>query len=178
MNYIFCVLGGMWRAWFGGGMTLEPLLSCSRFFKYLALVGLCATGWWVKRGVPYDDWQFWVVVIAFGVHWALGHYPWYVIKPFDYDRTRDNWVTKIIIAMYGETGYNSIKGNVTAMAIRYTATAFLVAATMMNGWFLLAGPTAAVVYWFCYVLLPTGWYTKAAEFVTGGLTFLLFYECL
>lgn len=174
MSFIFCVLGGLWRAWFGGGLTIKPLLDCSRFWKYLALVAIVLT-MFLYRGYSYVEWQPYAVALAYCIYWAIGHYPWFMILYTGVIDDRDLDLTGKIMSKLGLTE-RSIKNNLIGLTIRYSLTAVLVSIALLNPLFLIAGLIPSCSYGLSALLLPTAWYTKIGEYLSGGLVTLLLFE--
>ena len=161
-SVFFFLVGAFWRAWFGGGISATPIWDAPRIIKYVALVLTVAAMYYAAGYAAFwDDWRFWAAQAAFLMFWAKGHGDYFIVNSCAPDEGRIKWVKK----MYGEGNYYNFKGNVTGMFLRYTAPAVLVALAVPNVWFLTAGFFVAGIYGGCGKLLPTAWYTKAAEWI-------------
>lgn len=176
-SILFFTVGAFWRAWFGGGISATPIWDAPRIIKYVALVLTVAAMYYAAGYAAFWlDWRFWAAQVAFLIFWAKGHTDYYIANDTSPDKGKVKWIDWCLRKIYGEGGYYNFKGNVTGMFLRYTAPAVLVALAVPNVWFLTAGFFVAGIYGGCGKLLPTAWYTKAAEFAAGGIVFLLMWE--
>ena len=179
MVAFFAFIGALWRAWFGGGLTINPIWDCTRAIKYLCLMlTLAAMYYLLGYATFWTDIMFWCVGIAFCIHWAWGHGDYYITPSTEKDEARIKLIDWMLRKIYGEGGYYNVKGNVTGMFIRYTLTAIPVAVCAKNPLFLLAGAYTAFAYWFMWKLFPTRWFTKYGEFAAGAGNFALLYWSL
>lgn len=171
----FAVIGALWRRWFGGGFG--KLGDITRLWKYLVLIVICFTMYYVKRlcFTFWQDYTTWLVIIAFAIHWAVGHGDYFYLLDKEPDEPRIKWIDWTLRKIYGEGNYYNFKGNCTGLFLRYTSTAILVALCIPNVWFVLAGLLTTLAYIItCRLPKPIVW----AELLSGALNFGLLYLCL
>ena len=170
---IFSILGAFWRRWYGGGFG--KLGDITRLFKYIALAGIGAAMYYAAGKFDVKDGRMYAVMIAFAIHWALGHTDYFYVYDTEADEGRIKWIDWLLKVIYGEGNYYNFKGNVTGLLLRYTSTACIVAVCIPNAWFILAGPLTVLAYIITGKLKkPIVW----AEFLSGALNFGLLYLCL
>lgn len=171
----FAVIGAIWRRWFGGGFG--KLGDITRFWKYLVLIVICFSMYYVKHlcFTFGQDYTTWLVIIAFAIHWAVGHHDYFYLLYKGSDDGRIKWIDWTLRKIYGEGNYYNFKGNCTGLFLRYTSTAVLVALCIPNAWFVLAGLLTVLAYIVtCKLPRPIVW----AELLSGAVNFLLLWWCL
>lgn len=115
------------------------------------------------------------VLIAFAIHWAVGHGDYFYVYDTEADEARIKWIDWVLRKIYGENGYYNFKGNVTGMFLRYTSTAILVSVCLPNAWFILAGALTALVY---ALLGKSDKAIPYSEYLAGAVNFVLLYLCI
>lgn len=168
---IFAILGALWRRWFGGGFGKAGLIT--RFWKYLVLALIVLAMYYVKKILDWYNWHMYAVMVSFAIHWAIGHGDYYRVYDTSPDEGRIKWIDWCLRTIYGEGNYYNVKGNVTGLFLRYSSTAILVACSISNPWFILAGIGTAFAY-----LITGKISTMAGEYLAGALNFALLYLCL
>ena len=122
-----------------------------------------------------QDYTTWLVIIAFAIHWAVGHGDYFYLLDTGKDEGRIKWIDWVLRKIYGEGNYYNFKGNCMGMFLRYTSTAILVALCIPNVWFVFAGLLTVLAYIItCRLPKPIVW----AELLSGALNFGLLYLCL
>ena len=170
---VFSIIGGLHRRWFGGGFG--RLGDITRLFKYIALAGIGAAMYYAAGKFDVKNGRMYAVIIAFAIHWAVGHGDYFYVYDTEADEGRIKWIDWILKVIYGEGKYYNFKGNVTGLFLRYTSTACLVALCLPCHYFVFAGLLTAGVY------ALTGKMKRPiviAEFLSGLVNFALLYICL
>ena len=170
---IFSILGAFWRRWFGGGFG--KLGDITRLFKYIALAGIVAAMYYAAGKFDVKNGRMYAVMIAFAIHWALGHTDYFYVYDTEADEGRIKWIDWILKVIYGEGNYYNFKGNVTGLFCRYTGTACIVAFCIPNVYFIFAGLLTAGVYALTGKMKNP---IVIAEFLSGLVNFALLYLCL
>lgn len=173
---IVCSLfGAFWRRWLGTSTKI------SRFFKILVLYVFCFICYFYLDLLDYSV-KSWIVFAWvstwFMLFWNMSHGDYFGVNDTSQDEARLKWVDWLLKKIYGEGNYYNFKGNVTGMFIRYTVPAVLCCLLMPHHWFCLGGLIAAFCYGLCGKLFPKKAYTEYAEYMTGALSFGLFFVCL
>ena len=172
---LFMAIGAFWRRWYGGGV--KKYLPDSRFWKYLVLIMVCCTMYYVKDlcFTFLQEIRTWLTIAAFMYHWARSHGDYFYVYDTGKDEGRIWWIDQVLRLIYGEGNYYNFKGNCTGLLLRYTSTACLVAACLPNPWFVCAGVLTTLSY------VVTGKMerpTDKAEWLAGYLNFGLLYLCI
>lgn len=170
---LFAVIGAFWRRWFGGGFG--KFGDITRFFKYLVLAAIVAGMYYAAGKFDVKDWRMYAVMIAFAIHWAVGHGDYFYVYDTKKDEGRIKWINWCLYKIYGKDNYHNFKGNVTGLFLRYTATAVLVAISIPDALFLLAGALTAGVY---AVTGKMKYAIPCAEFLSGAVNFAMLYYCI
>ena len=170
---IFSILGAFWRRWFGGGFGRFG--DITRLFKYIALAGIGAAMYYAAGKFDVKNGRMYAVMIAFAIHWAVGHGDYFYVYDTEADEARIKWIDWVLRKIYGENGYYNFKGNVTGMFLRYTSTAILVSVCLPNAWFILAGALTALVY---ALLGKSDKAIPYSEYLSGAVNFVLLYLCI
>lgn len=170
---IFSIFGAFWRRWYGGGFGW--LGDLSRFWKYIFLFASVFWAYWVLKILNWNDWRPYAVAAAFAYHWARAIGDYIFVYDTGKDEGRIKWIDWLLRVIYGEGNYYNFKGNVTGLFLRYTSTAFLVAACVPCPCFVFAGVLTAGAYALTGKMKRP---TDAAEFLAGFLNFSLLYICL
>ena len=169
----FIVAGAFWRRWFGGGFG--KFGDITRGWKYLVLAVIVLFMYYVNGLLDWSDWRMYAVLIAFAIHWAVGHGDYFYVYDTEADEARIKWIDWVLRKIYGENGYYNFKGNVTGMFLRYTSTAILVSVCLPNAWFILAGALTALVY---ALLGKSDKAIPYSEYLAGAVNFVLLYLCI
>ena len=170
---IFSILGAFWRRWYGGGFGRFG--DITRLFKYIALAGIGAAMYYAAGKFDVKNGRMYAVMIAFAIHWAVGHGDYFYVYDTEADEARIKWIDWVLRKIYGENGYYNFKGNVTGMFLRYTSTAILVSVCLPNAWFILAGALTALVY---ALLGKSDKAIPYSEYLSGAVNFVLLYLCI
>lgn len=167
--------GAVWRRWYGGGFGKAGKIT--RFFKYVALILICFTMYYIAD--PYftfwRDFRTYVSIAAFAYHWARSHGDYFYVWDTGKDEGRIMWIDWVLQRIYGKGNYYCFKGNVTGLVLRYGSTACLVAVCLSNPLFILSGLLTPLSYVITGKMENP---TNKAEFLAGALNFALFYLCL
>ena len=179
---VFAVLGGFFRAWFGGSFGY-----CWRWVKYLVLFAIVLCMYWSKGLLNYkeiftswewcvDNWRILGGCISFAIHWALSHGMFfkYWDKTDDAENRHPLLVKFVMWLCGGPEQSRTFWGNFVGMTVRYTLTAILVAIIIQNWWFCLAG----LIVGICYIPAGLAHNTKIGEYLAGASNFALLWWCL
>ena len=170
---LFAFLGALWRRWFGGGFGKAGLIT--RFLKYLVLAGVVVGMYFAKSALDWSDWRMYAVIAAFAYHWARSHGDYYIVYSTEPDEGRIKWIDCVLRTLYGEGNYYGLKGNLTGLFLRYTATACLVCIAIPNAYFASAGALTTLSY---FITGRMKYSTNWAEYLAGAMNFGLLYLCL
>ena len=170
---LFVMLGSWFRRLFGGGFGKLGLIT--RFWKYLILALIVLLMYYVKGLLYWNEWRIYAGIASFSIHWAVGHGDYFFVYSTVPDEGRIKWIDWILRKWYGEGNYYGLKGNLTGLLLRYSATACLVSVCIPSLWFLLAGVLTTLAYFATGKLKNP---TQKAEWLAGGLNFGLLYLCI
>ena len=170
---IFSILGAFWRRWFGGGFG--KLGDITRLFKYIALAGIGAAMYYAAGKFDVKNGRMYAVLIAFAIHWAVGHGDYFYVYDTEADEGRIRWIDWALRRIYGKGNYYCFKGNVTGLVLRYGSTACLVALCLGNPLFCLSSLLTPLSYVITGKMENP---TNKAEYLSGAVNFGLLYWCI
>ena len=173
---VFAIIGAFWRRWYGGGFG--KLGDITRFWKYLLMIGIVLSMYFVKGLLDWSDWRMYAVIASFAYHWARSHGDYFYVWSTGVDEGRIKWIDTVLRWIYGKDGYYNFKGNCTGLFLRYTSTACLVSICLPNAWFVLAGPLTVLAYVSTGKVGTGKKPVQTAEWLAGALNFGLLYLCL
>lgn len=169
----FMFLGSLWRRLYGGGFG--KLGDITRFWKYLVLVAIVLSMYYVKGLLDWNNWRMYAVIASFAYHWCRSHGDYFYVYDTGKDEGRIKWIDWALRRIYGKGNYYCFKGNVTGLVLRYGSSSCLVAFCLGNLLFCLSGLLTPLSYVITGKMENP---TDKAEWLAGALNFGLLYLCI